>query len=326
MTRAQQHWIDQAERWALWTAFFLSLGLGSLWVTGPQARAESASTTSQGSVEAAAEPQAAGTVGSPSEGVAGNTSSSTLDNDSFNLKGLDRFGLNYFFIFYGPSVGRPSIYQPLSDGAPDMDRPILFKNFATLSYTLSRDVAVSGTAFWYYQPVLGQNISMRDPYLRISHDHLFQSGPLNLYADLRVHFGVSGFSRNNDQLTGIQTFQILSFDVPNTRLQLSTLASARLNIYGSQGFGPDVELYLGPGISYQATENFELTLLYEMGMSHFYGDPSERFYSDGTALEPGFRWQITPNFMLNPYVNLYPSDNLSLNGSSFGMMFNWTLL
>jgi hypothetical protein len=300
---------DVWETWALRISFFLSLTLGSFWVTGHHARAEE--SRSKGKTRATENRQAL---------------ASSQSEDEFTLKGWDRFGVNYFLIFYGPSIGEPSSLQPKPDGTPDPDRPLLIKNFGTLSYAVSRDVGISGTIYWMHQPVLGQVITMRDPYVRVSHDRLIKTDNLTLYGDARVHFGLSDFARSNDLLTGFQTFQVLTYDIPGSRLQLGTYGSARLNVYGSQGFGPDVELYVGPNLSYRLGPTVELTLLYEAGMSHFFGDPAGRFYNDGTDLEPGVRWQITPTLMVNPYLNLYTGDRVNLASTSFGMMLNWTLL
>src|SRR5690606_7855533 len=142
---------------ARWLAFFLALGLASFWLTERPARAESGS-------------------GENRSGSRSNQHRSDLppaqsaSSSDFTLRGWERFGVNYFFIFYGPSIGSPSSFQPRPNGEPDLGRPVVLKNFMTLSYAMSRDVGVSGTAYWHYQPVLGQDFTMRDPYLRVSHD------------------------------------------------------------------------------------------------------------------------------------------------------------
>jgi hypothetical protein len=252
------------------------------------------------------------------------TEASTEDADDRSV--IERFSLNYTNIFYGPALQNASSYQPDPYGKPDQNRPIYMKNFLNLSYGITPEIAVTGSFYWQYRPVLGQELLVQDPFLRISHSQIFYTDwGLNLYSDARVHFGVTDASRQNDMITGFQNFSYLSWNIAQSRASLALRASARYNVYGNQGEGVDAEFYLAPEATYQLTSNFALTLLYEMGASHRFGDSATYFTNDGTDLEPGFSWDITPGLNVNPYLNLFPGGKMSLASTSVGMFLSWNM-
>lgn len=238
-------------------------------------------------------------------------------------EGAASYSMDYFGILYGPALKNPTAYQPSPESKPNFNRPLLVKNFLSLNYGLSDQVFISGTAYWHWQPVLKHEFLMRDPYFRVAHNQLLTSDHFNLYADFRVHFPITPLSRETDLLTSLQTFQVWTFQPSGGLFSLGLYSSFRYNWFGSQGYGYDFEIYLGPNLSFQLSSTVAFTLLYEMGMSHVFGDPIGVFLNDGTDLEPGLSWAITPNLVINPYLNLFPNDTLSWQSTSFGMTLSW---
>jgi hypothetical protein len=244
-----------------------------------------------------------------------------------NEEQTNPFVMNYTNIFYGPSVQSPSSYQPQSDGTPDTTRPIFMKNFLSAAYNLSDPVAITATAYWWYRPVLGQQLSMQDPFARISHASIINtSWGLNLYSDLRVHAGVTPDSRAANMLTGFQNFSYLTYQPGNGRLIMALRASARYNVYGSGGYGTDEEYYLAPELNYRVHSKLALTMLYEMGSSHQHGDAPGYITNDGTDLEPGVEWDPTPDIVVNPYLTLLTGGSIGWASTSVGMFFTVSFL
>jgi hypothetical protein len=240
---------------------------------------------------------------------------------------LEKFRMNYFGIFYGPSVQRPSSYQPDTTGRPDVDKPVIFKNFLNLGYQISDTVAVTGTAFWIWQPVLEKQMTMEDPFVRVSHNSIWGTDRFNLYGDFRVHFPVTRVSRENDMKFGLQSVQVLTYSVGDSgNLTLGTFGSVRVNSFGGYGFGRDMELYIAPNINYQVSKKVALTLLYEIQTSHAFGARPFAFTNDGMDIEPGVSWDVTQNVMVNPYLHFPVGANASLRSTSIGMMLNWALI
>jgi len=244
---------------------------------------------------------------------------------AIDLDPTGKFNLNYFAIFYGPSLKNPNSFQPSPLGVPDPDRPLILRNVLGLGYSLSELVGVSASAAWSWQPVLKQQLQLHDPFLRLSHNSLFYTGGLNLYADVRAHFPVTSISRDNDLLLGVQFFQALTYDIPETRLTLGLYTSERGNIFGGEGYGDDLELYVAPNVNYQVSPTVAFTVLYEFQFSHTFGRRAMNINYDGSDIQPGVRWDITRQFWVNPYLNILPS-NFGLGTTSFGLMMNWMLM
>lgn len=239
---------------------------------------------------------------------------------------FDGMSLSYFGILHGSSIGSPSVYQPDLVGNPDKEHPIFTQNYLNLNKDLTENVSVTGQAYWLWQPVLDQSFEIMDPNIRISHNRIVGGDNYSLYGDLRLHFGVSNRSREEDQLFALQTFQVFTYTIPNTRVTLGAFGSFKYNVLGDEGYMRQIELYAAPNMAIQMTPKLAFTMLYEMGASNWAGDPSNVFYSDGSDLEPGLRWDVNDSLTLSPYLNIMVNDKVTMDTTSFGMMVNWNML
>ncbi len=237
------------------------------------------------------------------------------------------YSANYFGIFEGPGITQFSNFQPASDGGLHPDRPVVYRNFMSLTRQLPDDFAVSGTLYWTFKPLVGEEFQPRDPFLLASHTFNFGNRDLLYhYADVRVHFGVSQISRTQDRITGFQTYHTIGYNIDGGRFTVAANGSARVNFYGSKGEGEDVELYLAPLVYYQWKHNLAVNLLFEMAASRMVGEAGFSPENVGTDLEPGLSWLVTPTFVLNPYLHLYPFAKIGLDTTSVGLTLSWKLL
>jgi hypothetical protein len=268
---------------------------------------------------------AAGHRTSGPDDVAGNTSETEADTDG--ERSYKGFFANYTNILYGPSIRGTSSFQPTPEGRADRSRPVFMKNFLGLSYGFTETIALTASAYWWWQPVMGQTLTMQDPYFRLSDSSIFYTDwGMNLYSDFRVHPGVTDDSRQADQLFGLQSFSYLSWQVGESPLLTALRFSARYNVHGRQGFGTDAEFYFAPEANIRLNDHFLVTLLYEMGASHQFGDSPTYFTNDGTDFSPGIEWDPTPNLTINPYLTVLTGGKVDLASTSVGMFFNWTFL
>ena len=239
---------------------------------------------------------------------------------------FQRFGMSYFGVLFGPALRNATAYQPTPFGTPDKTKPIIMKNFLSLSYGISENIAASVTGYWIWQPVLGQQIYWQDPFVRLSYNSIFNSGGWNLYGDIRIHPSLTSISRQNQLYLGVQSFQALTYEFSGTRLMLGLYASERTNFFGPKGYGSDFEFYLAPNLMYQISPTVAFSLLYEAQAFHRFGDKVGRWYNDGSGLEPGLTWQVTPRVTLNPYLHISTGGIINMKSTSFGMWLNWVLL
>ena len=57
-----------------------------------------------------------------------------------------------------------------------------------------------------------------------------------------------------------------------------------------------------------------------------YGDPAFVLVSDGTDLQPGLSWDITPNLNFNPFLDLKTGGNVNLDSTSMVFTLSWKLI
>lgn len=233
---------------------------------------------------------------------------------------------NYYGIYYGTSLSDPSSYQATVDGSRDPDRPIFVKNFVTAGYDINPDISVAAMGYWVYVPVGGQQMVAQDPSLRVAFNQIIHTENFNWYADIRADFPVTTASRQADLLAAGETFHFVSYNIPNSRWTTGIYAKARYNYYGKFGSGNDLDFYFAPMANYQMTPKLTLTLLYEMGANHYYGQQAFEMNNDGTDFEPGVAWAITPALTFNPYFNIYTGERVSWQTTSVGASLSWLFL
>jgi hypothetical protein len=237
------------------------------------------------------------------------------------------FSMNYTNILYGPSLSKPSSYLPSEDGTPDPNRAVYMRNFLSASYAIGDVWAVTATAYWWHRPVLGQQFTMQDPFVRLSNSSLFSTDwGLNLYSDVRLHPGFAQDSRDANMVVGLQNFNYLSFQPENWPVALALRASARYNVYGKKGYGTETEFYIAPEATFRFSEQWAITALYEMGSSRQNTDRYGYFGDDGSDFAPGIEWDPTPDIVVNPYVTMLTGGKATLASTSVGVFFTWSFL
>jgi hypothetical protein len=228
--------------------------------------------------------------------------------------------LHYYGILYGPSVRDFSAHQS------DPTLPITTRNFLTWNMDLGNDTILGVTGSWSWQPVLGQDLALRDPFLKLGKANLIRTGSFSWYGDFRVHLPVTEISRAQDLWFGLQSFHYLSWE--GSKGGLGAALSTRYNQYGGQGFGDNWDVYLGPSAHVNLHEKLSFQLLLEWGAGHPVEESRNILFSNGVDLEPGLTWRALPNLDVNPYVTI-PLDNEARTfgtDPSLGMSLSWQLL
>ncbi len=235
---------------------------------------------------------------------------------------------SFLSIFHGPPVGNlQDTWQPTPQGERSV-MPVLFRNYASVNWTPDQNLELGVTQYFVAVPVLGTQFAYRDPYLRLGvRDLLSQAVRTSWAADLRLHVPVSNVSRSRDLVAGLQTYHNVSTPLGSTRrLSAGVVASGRVNFYGSQGLGSDLELYVGPTVGWQASPKLGFSLTYDWGASHWLGEPLGELISDGTDIQPAMSWDVTPELNLSPFLNFYTGRNTSFKGSSVGFTLSLQLI
>jgi len=243
---------------------------------------------------------------------------------------IDKFTASYAGVFQGPSV-----LQPGSLNSPDGDTmsgggPIVLKNYASIGYRLSPNVTIAPVAYWTFASKgAGANkdgvlTTLKDPYLKVSLANLYKGSILNYSADVRYAAPVSDASVAAKSLGYLRTTQNIGVDIPNSRLSLGVTGMAILTAYAnSSAKFTNLALYAGPNMNFQATPNLAVTVLYELPATLTAGSGIK---SDGTDLEPGLSWDITPRVNFSPFLDLKTSTGIKMETTSLNAMVSVRLL
>jgi hypothetical protein len=234
---------------------------------------------------------------------------------------------NHYSLIQGPSLTRPSAYQPDFSGAPDTSRPVAVRNFTTLGMDLNDSQGLAGTVSWAALAGEQGGLLLRDPSLRAYESRLIDSGIFRWHGDVRLHFGIGPESRQADRLFSIQTFHALTLYDPGSRFWGGLWLSARWSQFGAQGVGPIWEFYIAPNLHYQAGRKVSFSLSVEENSGLWAYESTPTYYSsDPWYVETAIEWQVTPNLEISPALNypLTPEARASSLSGSLGI--SWTLL
>lgn len=256
---------------------------------------------------------------------------STLSAKTVAPKLIDKLTISYLNVFYGPSIAEPiARVQPDSTtGALDPSSPLLMKNYLSVGYKINDRLTLSPTAYWLWEPVEPHTFTIRDPYVRLSNSKFLSSGKLNVAADVRLAAPVSEASRDVNRITTIASKQIATYELGKVTAGVVTYGAFHLQTKSltSAGKGAkNLEFYAGPNVEYKLLPTLSATLLYEVGMSHLQGASLGSFNNDGTDLEPGLSWDITPSINFSPFLDFKTGQRVAADTTTLGAVLTWKLL
>ncbi len=240
----------------------------------------------------------------------------------------EKTAVSYYGIYYGPPASDPgSSHQVNEWGKPTTNQNFL--NYLSLSYKASKTLLPGITVMSTYTPVRGQDMTLLDPYLRLTDTKLIDSGNWTLYSELRHFLPVTNASHNAHKMSTLGTFQWLTYRIPQTRLSVGAWAKFYWSIYGSAaapGTGPDYQAYLRPQVFYTISPKFSASLYYEMFGNHKLGKAANDWYNAGTDLQLGGMWTVMQGLTLNPYLQFNTGGKVTADTTSLGAQFFATIL
>ena len=246
------------------------------------------------------------------------------DQDSLYKKIKENSAMSYFGIYAGGSVAHPvDALQPGVNGALDPTQPQRLENFITPSYKLSKDLSVGVVTHSYYYMAgtnpsagqTGQDLRMLDPALKVSRANLIDTGPLKLTGILTATLPITANDTlgKNKEITGISPTFSADYDIPKTALTLSLYGyvTGYIGTSSTPGTANNYKVYLAPNANYQFTPKFAGTMWVDLVQISHTRDNSGLLAGANNAtadIEPGFKYDFSKNFSLNPILNIYPSN------------------
>ncbi len=248
---------------------------------------------------------------------------------------MDKIKVSYVNLFTGAAISDPlSSYQPNQDvGRGSKGDLLALTNWLGAKYKLTDDVAAGVVANFTLDPVQSHTFTMKDPYVKLENGKLINSGNFNVYADLRLAPGVTSKSQSANRWLSVTSKQNTTYEVPNTRVTLGVLSILQANAFSgpAQTKAGDVtqkdfvvEAY--PNISYKLGANISATLGYDMNASHTRDNGLLSFQSDGTDLEPGLDWDITPSINFSPFLSIKTGNRIAADTTTVAFWFTAKIL
>ena len=235
----------------------------------------------------------------------------------------DHFTADYLGLFTGGALSDPGAsYSPGPDGKPNPATPQQVENYVSGYYKISDTVKVGPRAHFYYSPVQGKNITMLDPLLQITDTNLYSRGNFKLSGYARAYLPVTAESTATGRQIQFRFLLNPNYEIPHTRFTVGVYSYAQPASYsGYNATNTTFATYLAPYVYYQLTRTVSITSLYEMAAVRMQrqGDLTS-FNNGGTDFEPGVNWDISPNFSINPYLNFYTGNQISMDSTSINML------
>jgi hypothetical protein len=295
--------------------------------TSSQGKITDAVVTSAASANSISDPQNVSAVG---------VSTGTTDGI------LSKFTARVDEVYYGASLGGlGDANQPNDINKNAAGDPVFIRSNASLGYKVSPDLVAGGVARVDYLPKNGNDTLWEDAYLRLMAPKLINKGNLTAVGDLRFYVPTSHLSRENGLMTGITTRFVPSYTPTGSRFTFGTIFSHTWYVHDGRvdSVNPTAttawssEFYVGPNLSYQISPKVALTALYEFdavrmaNASGLLNYTSDTHTANGyTDFEPGVNVDITPNIYINPFLNMYPGSDFSLDTTNINIIFGMKLL
>ncbi|OFZ74046.1 MAG: hypothetical protein A3K03_13110 [Bdellovibrionales bacterium RIFOXYD1_FULL_44_7] len=244
-------------------------------------------------------------------------STSTTSTETVAPSLVNKLKASYSATLYGSAVSNPlnSLQPDSATGSLDTTSPIMMKNKIGVGYKFTDDIALMPVLYWK-NFAREQGFVLQNPYLKLSHNKLYNRGNFNLYGEVTVDAPLSEKAQNTGLITNVSPTLISSFDIPSSRFTLSTCAGMGANLYqsGRSAENKLLTFYVGPQVDYRIRSNMTTFVLYEMNAKQV---AYKGLSNDGTDLEIGLNWDITPKVNLMPLLDFKTGNRVATDTTTF---------
>ncbi|MDR3607557.1 MAG: hypothetical protein P4M08_09265 [Oligoflexia bacterium] len=246
--------------------------------------------------------------------------------------------LEYYGLYYGPAIGNFSRSYSNEYGHPLTDQFLL--NYIYTGYKVTPNIIPGVTVLSDLEPVSGGNITMLDPYLRLTTKGLFRGNGFDMYQELRYFVPATQESHDLGKLGTFGVFDAVTYQVPNSRFTVGAWGKFYWGFFNepSTSFAfngihyvtykgvpnplSNGQLYFRPNLFYTFSPRVQGTLYYEMYASHFLHD-SFWNWDHGAAgintdVQVGAMVTIVNGLMLNPYIIIQTGGAISTQSTAIG--------
>ncbi len=239
-------------------------------------------------------------------------------------------GISYSGIYDGGQLSNPLNAQSPT-GTDAMGGAQRLRNVVYIGYRATDELSFGPRIEFHYKLTQGQSMSLQDFAVKAEKSNLIKTSNFNLWADLRAYLPTTDASKAFGIVTGIRSTQIASYNLPGTRWSLSTMSYLWANTFNTHSvvdgeYRGNLEYYIAPSIQYQLNSKLAFVWTYEMGGKNKLGESIAYMIPDVSDLQTGISYDFSGNFNLSPFVEIYPSQNITINNAKLGMYITAKLI
>jgi hypothetical protein len=254
------------------------------------------------------------------------TSEQALSPDTSSFMSLDHFRVNLFSIYHGAPIqdmGSPRTID--RNGRPDKKVAINFDSTLSAAYTFTGSSYGFGIDVPFLLiPVMGEGFVIGDVGARVFDSKLVNAGPLTVSMPLSFQLPTSESSKAKGLDFATSLSPIVRYVVPQSNFTLGSFTSVKH--YAGVRSGKQLKVWAQPFVMYRLSEAFALNVAYEMEWHHIKGVQGVKLTTHQDDLMLGFTWNISKKTFINPYLQVFTTDKVSLANTAVGAVLNVAML
>jgi hypothetical protein len=239
---------------------------------------------------------------------------------------LDRFEIKYENTFSGATIGSLGPSSGFQEPEGVAAEPVRLENTLSGGFRITRFITASAVTVWNWQPVASSPFEAGDPYLKIGHNELVSVGNFSMSGDVRISAPMSKDLQHYHLITSVASEQISRFTIPASRFAFKIISFIQKNFHAGTGNPNEFEAHLTPAIELLAIPTLSLILAAEISYSRRVHPELGFMHHDGSSLQPGVSWDITPEINFSPYLDLRFAQTDAQDEALFAASFNWKIL
>jgi hypothetical protein len=237
---------------------------------------------------------------------------------------MDSLFIGVTSTFHGPSIGAPTAQSLDRRGNPN-SLAQYFDTTTQEAYMLSPTVGIGGYVPFFLVAGKGGDFIMGDAGATIFKRHAIETGGLNVDANLILQGATASYSQLRGMTIGVKTTPSIRYSFAGSRFTVGSWTEAKY--YGGVKFDNTFKLWANTYVAYQIASNLSANLGYETEAHHNVNDTGYfNFTNYQTDLQPGFVWVISPNVIVNPYLQLFTGNKVTADTTAFGTFISARLL
>jgi hypothetical protein len=311
-------------KWGLMAGTMFMAG-GPVWASGSTGSPTLLASTSAETQDAIAVsmPYSGSASSSGDSGVGAGVSQILSSSDmSSGFFSSEHYFVDYFGTYHGSDLsqlGKP--YAADQNGKPT-NQAMYFDNEMSAMYLFTPTIGIGLDFEFSYTPVLGQDITMEYIGFKLMDRKVIFKNGFTLYSNLIFQLPTTDYDHNRGVFAGIKTEPYVRYVVPHSHFTLG--AWTEFKDYAGAVDGKMYKAYVEPYINYSLSHNFSLNLSYEFEADHYASTSGMSIYE--SDFQPGFAVNLTRTIILNPYLQFFTTNKLTMDSTAVGATITARLL